>query len=227
MKPVRTHQTAHVGRRPKIPRHNSSTRTDILVAARSIFARQGVSGTSIRMIADAAKVNTAMIYYHFKNKTDMYHAVLRYSFATLDRIWDDEVFKNTVSARVKIQHFVSQIIRFHEANEELRRIISIELAMSEKNCTWLADNFFRHHYEKLLDIFKTGMATGELKKIDLPTAIASLLGMIIQSFIFRPVAEYVAGKPIDLSVEKFGRFVTETFFYGVAVSSERKKKGSA
>ena len=41
------------------------TRTAILDAATDLFARQGLDATTIKAIGQAAKVNPALLYYHF------------------------------------------------------------------------------------------------------------------------------------------------------------------
>jgi AcrR family transcriptional regulator len=47
------------------------TRKRILAVAEELFATRGFNGTSVDLIARAAKVNKALIYYHFKNKDDL------------------------------------------------------------------------------------------------------------------------------------------------------------
>lgn len=215
-------RTRLVGRRPKARQVDRDTRAAILSAARRVFSCKGVDGTSMREVAAAAKVNNAMIYYHFKDKVALYRAVLGDSFAVLDRIWEHEVFQSTASARRKIQKYVEEFIRFEQANEELRRIMSMEFASCGKSSQWLADNYFRRHYEKLRSILKQGMRSGELHIADPAVAISSLLGMIVHSFISQPVAEYVIGKKMDLSVARFGTFVTRMFFDGLALKPATK-----
>ncbi len=211
--------TKKAGRRPLSQKQNEDTRATILNAARHVFARRGVDGSSVREIAEMAHVNNAMIYYHFKNKTDLYRAVLGDSFEALDCIWTHAIFQTSATARQKIQKYIEEFIRFEQTNEELRKIISMEFTASGMNTRWIADNYFRHHYLKLVSILKSGMKSGELKKIDPTVAIVSLLGMISQNFISKPVAEYVAGKKMDLSVAQFGKFITMVFFDGLAQKS--------
>ena len=83
------------GRRPTLGRMPCDTRAQILSAARCVFARRGLDGASVREVAEAAKVNNAMIYYHFKDKIELFRAVLSDSFAAFDRIWEDPVFIRT------------------------------------------------------------------------------------------------------------------------------------
>ncbi len=215
MRKKRTLKRAVGGRRPKPASPDLNTRAAILSAARDVFARCGFEGASTREVAETARVNNAMIYYHFKDKGELYRAVLADSFAAFDKIWEHEIFRSAASARTKIRQYVEEFIRFQHANEELRRIISMEFAACTDNCKWLADNFFTHSYEKLAAIMKEGMRSGELKKFDPAKAIPALVGMIIHSFIMKPIAEYIAGKKLDLSVARYGKFITEMFFDGL------------
>ena len=206
---------AAVGRRPKSTKPDQDSRAAILKAALSVFARRGFEGASTREVAEAAGVNNAMIYYHFKDKNELYRAVLADSFTAFERIWEHKVFRSGATVRTKIQKYIEEFIRFQHANEELRRIMSMEFAACSENYKWLADNYFPHSYERLAKLLKDGMRSGELRKIDPSMAIPALVGMIIHSFIMRPIAEYVTGKKLDLTVGRFGKFVTGMFFEGL------------
>ncbi len=216
--------TKTAGRRPGFLNRPENTRAAILNAARHVFARRGVDGTSVREVAETAHVNNAMIYYHFKDKTDLYRAVLADSFAALDRIWEHPVFQSSATARQKLQKYIEEFIRFEHSNEELRKIMSMEFATSGESTRWLADNYFKFHYEKLSVIMKDGMRSGEFKKYDPDIVIASIIGVIVQNFITQPVAEYLTGKKMDLSVEQFGRFVSSAFLDGLALKSQKINK---
>jgi AcrR family transcriptional regulator len=208
---------AAAGRRPKPESPDRETRAAILAAARNVFSRCGFEGASTREVAEVASVNNAMIYYHFKDKGELYRAVLSDSFTAFDRIWEHKIFRSQASAREKIQKYIEDFIRFQHANEELRRIMSMEFAACSENCKWLADHFFAHAYDKLANILKEGMKNGELKKFDPAEAIPSLVGMVIHCFIMRPIAEYITGKRLNLTAEGFGKFVTDMFFDGLSI----------
>ncbi len=187
----------------------------ILASSRKIFAARGVDGTSVREVAKVAKVNTAMIYYHFKDKEDLYRSVLIDSFSALTAIWDDEIYKSPVPVRKKIQKYIEGYIQFHQANEDLRRIMAMEFASSGGDITWLCEKFFADNFARLTRLFRDGIRTGEINKIDPSMAAASLIGVIIHNFIMQPMAEHVHGKRMNLSPKKFGNFVLELFFNGL------------
>ncbi len=223
MKPVSKKQKPCMGRRPRIGNNDGNTRAAILAAARAVFSERGLEGATVRQVAEAARVNNAMIYYHFRDKIELYRAVLSDSFAAFDRIWEHEIFSTKASARVKIHKYIEELIRFQHSNEELRRILSMELACCRRDFKWLGENLFNPSYRKLVKILSEGMKQGELKKMEPSQAIAALVGIVIHSFILKPVAEYVSGKQMNLSVKQFGEFVTGMFFDGLGMTPSRQE----
>ena len=59
------------------PRLAPSSRVRILAAAAQEFAARGFDGAKVDRIARRARVNKAMLYYHFHNKADLYREILR------------------------------------------------------------------------------------------------------------------------------------------------------
>jgi TetR/AcrR family acrAB operon transcriptional repressor len=53
-----------------------ATRHQLLDAAELVFAQKGVSHTSLNDIAQAAGVTRGAIYWHFKNKADLFNAMM-------------------------------------------------------------------------------------------------------------------------------------------------------
>ena len=53
-----------------------TTRTQLMDAALHLFAKQGVSRTSLQDIALAAGATRGAIYWHFKNKADLFNALM-------------------------------------------------------------------------------------------------------------------------------------------------------
>ncbi len=222
MTPVALIKKAHAGRRPKSLDADSNTRTAILTAARSVFAQKGFEGTTIREVAKAARVNNAMIYYFFKDKSNLYRSVIADSFTALAAIWKNDIFRSSGSVRKKIETFIDGYIRFHQKNEDLRRIMAMEFAGSWENVCWICEEYFSESYSPLAELIREGIRTGELKQLDPGMALTSLIGIIVHNFIMLPYAEHVQGKKVSLSPKKFGVFVNSLFFEG-AGNTKRKQ----
>jgi AcrR family transcriptional regulator len=76
--PVPT-DTAHPGRavrRAVSDTEKQGRRTDILAAAKKVFARKGYHATTIADIAKAAKLSYGSIYWYFDSKEALFHALV-------------------------------------------------------------------------------------------------------------------------------------------------------
>jgi len=70
------------------------TRQRIIEAARALFSLDGVSKTSLEKIAKYANVTRGAVYWHFENKTALFHVMREQVFLPLiDRI-DDTLLAN-------------------------------------------------------------------------------------------------------------------------------------
>jgi AcrR family transcriptional regulator len=63
-------------KRPGRPRGASDTRERILVGARELFARNGFDKTSIRAVAAAADVDSALVHHYFGTKEQLFVAAI-------------------------------------------------------------------------------------------------------------------------------------------------------
>jgi TetR/AcrR family transcriptional regulator len=62
---------------------NGTTRERLLAAAAAEFAARGFDGAKVDRIAARARINKAMLYYHFRSKAALYREILRHTFATV------------------------------------------------------------------------------------------------------------------------------------------------
>ena len=63
-------------KRPGRPPGTSDTRDRILVNARELFARNGIGNTSIRSIAAASDVDSALVHHYFGTKEQLFAAAV-------------------------------------------------------------------------------------------------------------------------------------------------------
>ena len=61
----------------------AGTETRLFAAAATEFAARGFAGANVDRIADAARVNKAMLYYHFGSKSNLYGEILRDMFGAV------------------------------------------------------------------------------------------------------------------------------------------------
>jgi AcrR family transcriptional regulator len=78
---------ANTGRKkPGRPAGNSNTRERILAKARELFARNGISNTSIRAVAAGAGVDSALVHHYFGTKEQLFAAAIHIPIDPMDVI---------------------------------------------------------------------------------------------------------------------------------------------
>jgi AcrR family transcriptional regulator len=75
-------KSARTGRRAGA----STSREDILEAARRLFGEQGYAATTVRRVADDAGVDPALIHYFFGSKDGLYGAAMEIPFSPAELI---------------------------------------------------------------------------------------------------------------------------------------------
>jgi AcrR family transcriptional regulator len=73
-------------RRPGRPAGSSDTRDQILASARELFARNGFGHTSIRAVAAAASVDSALVHHYFGTKEKLFAAAVHIPIDPMDVI---------------------------------------------------------------------------------------------------------------------------------------------
>jgi len=154
----------------------------ILSAAKELFSTQGYHGLSMRQIAESVGVSKAALYYHFKNKEQLFLAILD---AYLDEMeaMIDQVRAQEPSARGRIQRLVENILSQPVAQRSVIRLGSQELAQLSPETKDAFDLAYDKKFTGKIDaIMQEGMANGELRPLSPNLATWSLLGMMFPYF---------------------------------------------
>ena len=103
------------------------SRTRILDAARRTFAARGYTGAGVDHIARLARVNKAMIYYHFASKQTLYRTVLQELFTALaDHL--RAVLDRPDPPAVRLDRLIAAIAAFVQERPYFPRIMLREIA---------------------------------------------------------------------------------------------------
>jgi len=106
------------------------TRKDKIVnSARSLFSRQGFSATGLRHIAEKAGVSLGNIYNHFRNKDELFEAVLGYSQEPLLALV--ERARREPDPRAAVDGFVDEWFRLLVEDDWYRQSFEILLNKTE------------------------------------------------------------------------------------------------
>jgi AcrR family transcriptional regulator len=111
--------------RPKAPALD--TRKRILAAACDEFGAQGFAATTVDRIARRARVNKAMIYYHFPNKRALYTCIIRDVFAPITNRLREAMQQDEPPAR-KLDRLIDTLVRSIDESSYFLPIFLREIA---------------------------------------------------------------------------------------------------
>src|SRR6185436_16727183 len=105
----------------------AASRDRVFAAAAAEFAARGYAGANVDRIARAARLNKAMIYYHFKSKDALYREILRDMFGAV-RTRVAAVAASHASPEDKLRAYVAAIADEAEARPHFPPIWLREIA---------------------------------------------------------------------------------------------------
>ncbi|OAT82475.1 TetR family transcriptional regulator [Bacillus sp. MKU004] len=111
------------------------TKEMVMKAARELFRTKGYQQVSMRQIAAALGYSHGSIYYHFKNKAELFYAMIETDFKLLNQ-WLDEVMKQELEAESKLREVLLAFIRFglsHKSQYEMMFLLADEEVKSYVN----------------------------------------------------------------------------------------------
>jgi AcrR family transcriptional regulator len=165
-----------------MPHTEIDLREHILITAKSLFIQQGYHGLAMRQISEGLGVSKAALYYHFKDKEELFLAILSSNLDELERAIDD-IQSKQISCSKKIMMFVEHVLKQPAEQRAIIRLASQEMsqlsAMSRKKFDKTYHNQF---IGKLQAIFQAGIENGNFRPIDPAVATWALLGIMYPYF---------------------------------------------
>jgi len=145
--------------------HRRDSRGLVLAAARAEFAAHGFSGAGVDRIAARARVNKAMIYYHFGSKIGLYREVLRDGFLRL--IARARAATGRVSSPVgKFDAYIASLLHSAAADPHLVPIVLREIASGGRHIDAETLRLMTGLFDVVRDIIDAGQAAGEFGDMD-------------------------------------------------------------
>ena len=200
----------------------TETRNHIMDVARSQFFKTGYAGTSINAIVDATKFTKPTVYYHFKNKGELFASLVHDAY---DRCFEHR--KKAVDPRLPASEQLYQAIgadfAFCLATPDLVRfVVALTFDLPDDHSIDLSAIHSRDH-ESFRALIEHGMSTGEFECANSGDAAIALQGLIainIMSYL------KMGHGPEFLSSGR-ARDVANVLLQGIAGKGKRKghKKG--
>jgi TetR/AcrR family transcriptional regulator len=151
----------------------------ILASALAEFARHGLEGARVERIASRARINKAMIYYHFRSKEELYRTVVDRQFGKIKNLAEETMSEATSpeSTLLKLSrlyhsmfedkdNFVPMFLREVASGGGRLKAALTDLVSEKKSVTKKAKRFVDN-----------GKRKGWFRDVDSKHAVISFMGM--------------------------------------------------
>jgi AcrR family transcriptional regulator len=162
--------------------HVADTREALVTAARALFAERGFAATGTEDIVAAARVTRGALYHHFRDKTDLFRAVMqavaedlaqRLIVEQMARLGDDDELPVAWDAlRSGFQHYLDACL-----DRDFQRIVLIDGPAALGHDAWNA-LVEKHGVALLRDWLREAMDAGQIDTLPIDP-LARLLAALI------------------------------------------------
>lgn len=157
---------------PTIDEHKTLTRNALLDAGADAFARLGLSGTSIGLLADMAGIARTTVYEYFPNKEAVLAALIDERLPpVVDRVVEDLPAGDPLA---RVEEMLARSLRFVEeypVESTLLFRVSRELPKPERDEAWSVFDGVR---QEVIDLCHDGVASGRFPDLD-PVSLGRMI----------------------------------------------------
>ncbi|MEO0335010.1 MAG: TetR family transcriptional regulator [Pseudomonadota bacterium] len=180
-------------------------RQQLLTAAKRLFARKGLSATTIRDISNEAGLNSSLISYYFDGKDGLYKECIK-QIGTERLSVAKEILSEAESAsefRLRLKMFTENLFKLYLEDRESGLIIVREYDRIDSPAEEIFRNTFLRVFEQLHNFFKAAQERGLIDaEKDSFTMAKLFFGSLSSQMRLDHINEKVYGKSIKDSEER-------------------------
>jgi TetR/AcrR family transcriptional regulator len=188
----------------------------ILDAAASLFAEKGFAAVSMSAIARKAKTSKPNIYHHFKNKNELYLAIMKRavhrSAVLLDALEDAPG-----SFGQHLTDFsVGQLKNIMEHEESTQLILREALSGGSEPGREIAKHVVGNVFSRLVAMVADGQQDNEFRR-DIDPTLAAFMVISANMFYFQanPVMQHIPEANFIGDVDTYSKGVMDILFHGM------------
>jgi len=179
-------------------------REEILIAARSAFAKYGIAKITLEDIANECGLKKTALYYYFKNKDEILAEMITDAILEMQKIVRDRVAKGE-TAKEKLKIFMSSKFEMMQKNVNLIKLFKDE-RMSHPAREFMKERekcLHNYDFGFIRDILTMGKENQKLTHQVTDSLILMIMGVIFGSFYGKMFegAEWDLDDMIDTTIE--------------------------
>ena len=187
-----------------MPKSVADSRALIFQAAAAEFAAHGLAGTTVDRIAARARLNKAMIYYHFKGKDALYDEVLRDIFSGLGTSLH-AIAGSDAAPPDKLDQAIDAIAATAVSHPHFPAMMAREMAEAGVHLDRQTIASMLRVVTAVVGILRQGSAAGAFRDVNPVHTYFSIIAPLVFFLASRPVRERLRseflrrGAPVDLT----------------------------
>ena len=164
------------------------TRQHLLDAALEVFWRDGVTRASLQAIAQEAGVTRGALYWHFKNKEDLFETLFEQQYADFFAAFNDQTLRDNQDVWTHLQHNLTAMFETLATRESKHKFCNVMFSKCEQTAgnetiTELACRYHRLFQKQIAYALQLSREQGRLpENTDIELAAiyleSSLVGLI-------------------------------------------------
>ncbi len=158
------------------------SREQLITVSTRMFATYGFARTTLRAIADEAKVNQGMIHYYWRTKIALYEEVYKRVFEDFNKMVDESfsgvqaLNLNTHEGKKEMANIViREAFRLLERQPYIAHIIARHIMGDAEGTEHLIDDVARPLFNRASEILESFAREGYIRQQNMKHLVASLL----------------------------------------------------
>ncbi len=201
----------------------NNNKEKILEVSRQLFLKFGYNGISIRTIASKARLTTGAIYFHFKNKRDIYTNICIEAIEMLLSKFSGGMARRRSSSQKLISTFDSYMEFFYRHGDYYNILMEYKAefdAEGESGRGTIAEKM-GELLRLMSETVRAGIEAGEFRKVD-PMMLSLFLASVAEGMLqYKKLGLMAAMKIED---RDFRDFMTDVVGVGIAAAPQPRAK---
>jgi len=200
------------------PEKIAQRRADILSAAVEVFAAKGFHNAGIADIAKLLDIGHGTIYRYYKNKRDIFNAILAQLLADMAKVVQQEppVTNSLAEYQAQLERIADHMMRIFNRDPRLAKIAFYEALSVEGEVRNSVEHFIAIFAQFTEQYMKNGVDKGFLRA-EMDQAIAAKL---ITSMMMEAVKQVAVGDYSDSDIQHWRREIIQFVIGGLGIVSD-------
>ena len=180
-------------------RSDSESRKLILEAAIEVFAERGLKPATVRAVGLRAGVNSALLYYYYENKEELYVDAVRFSLSRfLDLLQSRR--QAFATGRERLAYLVNGLFDYYGSHPSHMMVVSTAVNEHPELMASTINSLLRERVALPFLVLNEGVQEGQLRAENPALMWWSILGVCLFAFKMRKVFSHLdfTGIPIQM-----------------------------